>query len=168
MTGLDFYTFLRNWCVAALNDNAIPVIRANQNAAKPAGTYVVVEDDVEWSPFGREDLLVGATESGVKTDYEVAVAIWEVSNGAGYGDTLRKIRDSLGLKNIKAMFSAARVGVLQTGDIMSLPWTSPETQVIREKRFEIRLSVANFTADTGGTPGTIVSVQTIDDLKVLQ
>lgn len=166
MTGETFYKLLYDWCVAVLGPS-VPVIRANQNAAKPAGTYIVIEDDVAWAPVGREDRFVDATTSGQRLEYAVTAAFWEVSNGSGFGDNLRKLRESLRLTDVRERFSTAHVGVLVATDVLSLPWTSPDTQIIREKRFEVHFSVANFVNDVGGTPGAIASVQTVNDLKVV-
>jgi hypothetical protein len=161
MTGRAFYTLLYNWVTLVVTD--VPAIRAQQNAAKPVGTYIAIEDDVDWIPFGREGLEQDLTTSGVRTDYTVAPAFWEVSNGSGYGDSLRALRDSLGTVAVKKLFSDAGVGILHAGDIVSMPWTSTETQIFREKRMEIRFSVASKLLDAGGTPGAIVTVQTVND-----
>lgn len=165
MTGQAWYELLYAWC--QLVAPSIPAIRANQNTSKPAGTYLAIEDDVSWEPVGRDDQLLSATETGTRQDYEVCAALWEVSSADGYGDSLRAMRDSISTKAVRELFAAQHVGILRASPIMSLPWTSPETQVYREKRFEIHFSIANFVVDTGGTPGTIVSVQTVNDLKVL-
>ena len=141
MTGQTFYMLLKSWVELVLPGT--PYIRAQQNIAKPAGTYIAIEDDVDWIPFGREGLEQDLTTSAVRTDYTSAPAFWEVSNGSGYGDSLRSLRDSLGTVAVRKLFSDAGVGSLHVGDIVSMPWTSTETQVFREKRMEVRFSVAS-------------------------
>lgn len=164
MTGAELYTFLYTWVTTVLGPG-IPVIRAYQNAAKPANLYVAIEDDQNWDSFGRGTSSRTGTTSSVTYDYEVEPVFWEVNNGAGYGDTLRALRQSLGLAATKKMFSDAKIGILSVGDVLSMPWTSAETQIIREKRMPLRLSVSTKADDNPGTPGAILTVETVNDLS---
>jgi hypothetical protein len=163
MTGAELYSFLYTWATGVLG--ATPVIRAYQNGAKPADLYVAIEDDQSWDSFGRGTSGQATTTSSVSYDYEIEPVFWEVSNGAGYGDTLRDLRQSLDKAATKAAFKAAKIGILSVGDIISMPWTSTETQIVREKRMSIRLSVSTKVDDNPGTPGAILTAETVNDLS---
>lgn len=165
MTGREFYDLLYTWAAGVLSPT--PVIRAYQNAAKPADLYVAIEDDQNWDAFGRGTASRTNTTSSVTYDYEVEPVFWEVSNGdgAGFGDTLRALRQSLDKDATKKLFSDAKVGILSVGDVFTMPWTSTETQIVREKRMAIRFSVSTKTDDNPGTPGAILTVETEPDLS---
>lgn len=149
MTGEALYQFLYGW-VSGIVGSSVPVVRAYQNVAKPANYYLAIEDDQSWTPFGREDVVQGATSSIVHHDYTVKPVIWEInrSDSAGYGDALRALRESLGTRTTKDLFFTAEIGILSVGQILTMPWTSTETEVVRQKRMELRLSVGSDIADT--------------------
>ena len=159
MTGQAFYKFLRDWAVAVLPANTV-VIQAYQNASPPTtGRYVAIEDDNDWQPFGRADVVQDTLDEGVNHSYIAKPVFWEVR---GAGDLLRTLRESLELEATKALFKTAEVGILRASDpIISLPYLSTETQFIREKRWQPSFTVNNHAIDATPSVATAQLVSTL-------
>lgn len=145
MTGQQFYKLMYDWAVAVL-PVGYPVIQAYLNVSPPtAGQYLAIEDDNDWQPYGRADVVPDTLEEGVNASYVVRPVFWEVR---GAGDRLRTLKESLETEGTMALFQAAGVGILRASDqIISLPYLSTETQFIREKRWQPSFTVNNYTTD---------------------
>jgi hypothetical protein len=159
MTGQQLYKFLHDWVVSVVPNGTV-VIQAYLNASPPTtGTYLAIEDDNDWQPFGRADVVQDTTDEGVNYSYIVKPVFWEVR---GTGDLLRAIRESLELQSTQALFQTAGVGILRASDqIISLPYLSTETQFIREKRWQPSFTVNNYTTDATPSVATAQLVTTL-------
>lgn len=159
MTGQAFYTFLYDWVVAAAPVGTL-VIQAYQNISPPTiGMYLAIEDDNEWQPFGRADVIQDTLDEGVNYSYIVRPVFWEVR---GAGDLLRGLKENLELESTKALFKAAGIGILRFSDqIISLPYLSTETQFMREKRWQPSFTVNNYATDTTPSVATAEIVTTL-------
>jgi hypothetical protein len=158
MTGQAFYEFLYDWVGGALPAGTT-VIQAYLNISPPAtGIYVAIEDDNDWQPYGRADVIQDVTTEGVNYSYVVRPVFWEVR---GTGDLLRAIKENLELESTKTLFQGAGIGILRFSDqIISLPYLSTETQFIREKRWQPSFTVNNYATDSVPSVATAVPVLT--------
>ena len=152
MTGQLFYELLYDWAVSVVGSN-VTVIQALQDISPPTtGTYLAIEDDAEWAPTGRASVVVGATSSDVLQDYVVSPKMWEVR---GNGDLLRTLKESLELETTQARFTAAGVGILrQSAPILSIPYVTSETQIIREKMWQPIFTIRNKQTEALGSFAT--------------
>lgn len=158
--GTKFYEFLYDWASGVLG-SGIPVIRAYQNKAKPtSGEYVAIEDDALFRPVGRPSNYASSDVRDIHFDYMVSPAFWEVG---GNGDSLRALAQDLGKMSTRQAFGDAGIGILKIGDIASMPWLSPETQFVREKRMQVEMSVADSVTDSITTIETVELVNNIGE-----
>lgn len=160
MTGQLFYEFLWNWVTGVVPAGTV-VVQAYLNASPPAtGKYLAIEDDNDWQPHGRADVIQDTLDNGISSSYVVCPVFWEVR---GDGDLLRTLRESLERDSIQAAFRAAGVGILRASDkIISLPYLSTETQFIREKRWQPAFTVNNNTTDTTPSVATAELTTTLE------
>jgi hypothetical protein len=158
MTGQAFYTFLYTWSHGVLG--AVPVFQAYQNASPPVtGTYVAIEDDNDWQPYGLVDAVQDTLETDLNYSYVVRPVFWEVR---GLGDSLRTLKESLETQTVKDLFSANGIGALRFSDqILSLPYLSTETQYTREHRWQPSFTVNNLSTDAVPSVATAQLVQTL-------
>ena len=145
MNAQELYKFLYDW--ASPLAAPLPTVRAYQNRAKPAAAYLAIEDDQNWKPFGRPTNYAGQHDR-IVYDYSCCPVFWEVG---GFGDTLRALVEDLAKLETKQRFKAAGLGILSVGQIMTMPWLSPETEFVREHRMELNLSIARAQLDAGLT-----------------
>lgn len=145
MTAQELYTFLVDWVTPVVAP--LSVVRAYQNRAKPAKSYVAIEDDQSWKPFGRPTNYAHGL-SNITYDYTCCPVFWEVG---GFGDALRSIVEDLATIKTKEAFRSAGIGILTAPDIQTMPWPSQETEFVREHRLALYLAVANGRTDPGMT-----------------
>lgn len=141
MNASELFKFLQNWAAGVLNP--MPVVRAYQNGAQPAASYVALEDDQSWKPFGRPTNYAPSIDD-VTFDYTCCPVFWEVG---GFGDSLRALVEDLGMSSTKQLFQEAGIGFLTAPNIMTMPWLSPDTKFVREHRMELNLSIARRAKD---------------------
>lgn len=153
MTGQQFYKFLHDWVVSVVPNGTV-VIQAYLNASPPTtGQYLAIEDDNDWQPVGRADVIQDTLDEGVNYSYVVKPVFWEVR---GAGDLLRTLRESLEIEATQALFLGAGIGILRASDqIISLPYLSTETQFIREKRWQPSFTVNNYSTDPTASVATV-------------
>lgn len=141
MNAAALYKFLYDWASSVVTPT--PVIRAYQNGSKPSSSYIAIEDDQNWKPFGRPTNYAKNVDD-ITYDYACCPVFWEVG---GFGDTLRALVENLATLKTKALFKSAGIGFLTAPTIMTMPWLSPDTEFIREHRMELNLSIARGSKD---------------------
>ena len=159
MNAQSLYEFLYDWASPIVSP--LQVIRAYQNAAKPSVAYMAIEDDQSWQPFGRADNYAGHVNRTIH-NYTATPVFWDVG---GFGDSLRTILENLDLLTTKQLFLANGIGILKKGQIMTMPWLSPEHEFVREHRLEITFAVAREQTDPGMT--NIETVELINNIGAL-
>jgi hypothetical protein len=152
-----FHDFVRTWVASALAyafpTGAPPVIRAYQNAAKPAGVYIAVETDARAERFGRPFSRVLAASDGspvatVQTEFQRSPVIWEIG---AHGEYLEAVVATLELESFRAASRKAGISILSVGDILTMPYSAPGAEITREHRLQLEISTTTQLIDSDAT-----------------
>lgn len=158
MTAQELYDRLYDWASGVV---AVPVCRAYDDSSSPTkGEYVAIDDGGTWTPVGEASTGDVGTDGKrlLKHDYTVTVQLWEVR---GRGDSLRALKQSLDLRDVRGALTAAGIGVLNVGNVEKQPQLLDSSKWLREHRLEITLTVSNLSEESVGFFESIEFVPTI-------
>ena len=165
MNSQDLYTVLFDWADSIIVGE-VPVIRSYQNDAPPAGTYIVIEDSVSWTPQGDRTVGVGnGVTRLIGYDYEVRIALWECR---GRGDTLRTLVENVGTRDTRELFAKNGLSVMRVGAILQVPDLLDKTRWHMQHKCEITLGAFRAVAESVTTIGSVEVVGDVENVHVEQ